>query len=200
MRRNSIWLFVNGIMCWPGSFRLWNAEAVTWFQLRGFQAESIRYLCGPIGRAFRQQSRIDVVTHFLEVYQGRQIHLVGHSNGCDLAVRSLAQSGVRVESLHLVAGACEADFAANGLNEALQSNRLGRCLVYRGGKDRALALAHTLPGRLLGYGTLGLSGPLQVDAGIRDRVGEIVWPAFGHSTCWLPEHSDTTFRHFLPAA
>ena len=124
---------------------------------------------------------------------------MGHSNGADVIVDMLRHfpQCPRIRHLHLVCGATEGDFRKNGLNCAMMLGRVGDVTVYCAGQDRTLRLAHTLPGRLLGYGTMGLTGPLNLLPGIAARVRTGIWPGYGHSDCWADLNFDSTMAAFL---
>lgn len=205
-----ILIFVNGILTWPGNSRDWNSRAVTWVHSSlglchgtrvidlDCRAEKVEYFCGPIGRALGQRKRAAKVIELLDAYLGWDIILVGHSNGAAVILDALQTAGwPRIDSLHLVSAACEAHFDANGLNAALLRDRVKKVCVYCGGCDRALHIAHSLIGRFLGYGVLGLHGPMGVDPDVTDRVGTVTWPNFGHSDCWHPANFNRTMAHFV---
>ena len=164
------------------------------------KAEAFEYFCTPLTRPFREDERAKHFARSLHEYTkaGWKIICVGHSNGCDVILDGLRRADwPRVEALHLVCGACEADFWINGLNNALADDKVGKVFVYCAAKDWALTLAHSLPARLLGYGTLGLHGAQNVYDRVSNRVGELWWKNYGHSTCWQPEHFKNTMTHFI---
>jgi hypothetical protein len=197
----TIYLFVNGIATWPGNFTNWNKRAVTFTHTRTeHRAEAFEYFTTPLTRPFKEDQRTKHFARALREYSklGWQIVCVGHSNGCDVILDGLRRAGwPKVEAIHLVCGACEADFSKNFLNTALRAKWVEKVLVYNAQKDWALPLAHTLPGKILGYGTLGLDGALHIADDVKDRVGQMWWSNFGHSTCWLPDHFNCTMKHFF---
>ena len=197
----TIFLFVNGIATWPGNFTNWNKRAVTCTHTTTeHRAEAFEYFCTPISRPFREDERARHFARAVHEYsrRGWKIICVGHSNGCDVILDGLKRAGwPRVEAIHLVCGACEADFAVNGLNASLYLNKVGSVFVYNAEQDWALPLAHSLPGKLLGYGTLGLNGALHIADSIKDRVVQNWWRDYGHSTCWLPENFKNTMWNFF---
>lgn len=199
MKRTVI-IFVNGIMNFPGDSHGWNYRAVVWTHLSGSPMEPIpvEYFCGPIGRAFGQKKRAQKICELLEAYAGWNIILVGHSNGCAVILKALGMALVypRIQAIHLVSGACEADFNRNGLNEAVEGGKVGKVCVYVAGKDMALRVASHWMGRLLGYGVLGLHGMQNVPASLLDRIGQITQEDFGHSSWWEAEHFDRSMGHF----
>lgn len=160
-----------------------------WFdQNTDDKAIACEYFCTAIFRAFYNRRRAEKLWQQVSAFKkGWSQKIVAHSNGAHVVVDMVRLHTIELAHLHLVCGACEADFNKNGLNRALASGQVKRVTVYTAGKDRALALAHTLPGRLLGYGTLGLHGPLNVLPSVADRVETVrsaPWDEYGHSECW----------------
>lgn len=194
-----IYIYVPGILTFPGSSKNWDGRAVTrTHTVTDYRAEKVEFFVGVISRAFGQKDRADKLRRTLDYYFGWKIILVGHSNGADVITLCLKSFACPIISqVHLVCGACNADFEKNGLNQELRSNKVEGVTVYCAMKDRALSLAHTLPGKLLGYGTLGLAGPTNVDIGVTSRVRVIQWPNFGHSDCWHDDEFDLTMDNFL---
>ena len=94
----------------------------------------------------------------------------------------------RIEELHLISGACESDFNKNGLNENALS--IGKLSVYVAGKDKAMKLADSFFGRLLGYGALGKVGPKNMSR----VVNVIEKPSFGHSSWFSGENINDTMK------
>ena len=197
----TIYLFVNGIATWPGVFTNWNKRAVTFTHTTSEnRAEAFEYFTTPLTRPFKEDQRAKHFARAIKEYSrlGWNIICVGHSNGCDVILDGLKRGGwPTVAAIHLVCGACEADFARNGLNYAIAFGHVGQVFVYNAEQDWALPLAHTLPGKILGYGTLGLDGALHIADNVKDQVHQMWWPQFGHSTCWLPAHFEKTMNHFL---
>ncbi|HVU07650.1 MAG TPA: hypothetical protein VHG89_03810 [Verrucomicrobiae bacterium] len=200
----TIYLFVNGIATWPGNFTNWNKRAVTFTHTRtGNYAESFEYFTTPFTRPFKEDERAKNFARALRDYIafGWKIVCVGHSNGAAVILEGLRRANwPEIAALHLVCAACEADFSKNGLNRALAVGALKKVFVYCAGNDWALKLARTIPGKILGYGTLGLHGALRVDPTVKNRVGELWWDRYGHSTCWLPHHFTATMKHFFANA
>lgn len=199
-----VYIYVNGILTWPGDSKNWNGRAVTWTNISSecTSTEKIEYFCGPIGRAFGQRERARKLYQTATYYRGWEQIIVGHSNGADVILSALRdwQDFPRVSALHLVCGATNADFERNMLNFFMLLGRVEKTYVYVAGKDSALRIAHTIPGKILGYGTLGLHGPLKVDPRLHGRVAVIrdaPWTTYGHSDCWNDQNFDATMRHFV---
>jgi len=194
-------IFIPGIDQWPNDSKLWDGRAATWFNVNAGNVDTDRmdYWCGPITRAFHQQQRIDRAKDVISTYAGKwDITIACHSNGDDITLNALDQlNWPRVEVLHLISGACQADFDKNGLNQALADGKIGKVIVYVAGKDRALAVASTFLGRWLGYGTLGLKGPMNVRDNVASLVQTITKPDYGHSDWFTDENFEATMRGIL---
>jgi len=166
------------------------------------QAEKVEYFCGPVGRAFGQLGRVDKLSRTMSFYHNHKNTVIGHSNGADVVLKCLNdyRDIPLIESVHLVCGACNSDFETNGLNRLLSSGAIDRVVVYIAAKDFMLWLAHTIPGRLLGYGMMGLRGPCNVAENVRHRVKVVrdyPWNDYGHSDCWEDSEFDQTMQNFI---
>ena len=196
---NTIYVFVNGIMTFPGQSKNWTGRAVTWTQVTTqAKADKVEYWAGYLSRVVGQHKRAYKLYRTLAYYRGWNIVLVGHSNGADVITDCLQgfYGLAPIQHVHLVCGACESDFARNGLNMALAERRVGEVSIYCAGKDKALKWAHTWLGRLLGYGCIGLEGPTRVRPALASRVHVIQrgWEDYGHSDCWGDDRFDDTMR------
>lgn len=189
---SKIYIYVNGILTWPGDARNWNGRAVTWTHtMTDHKAEKIEYYVGPISRAFGQKKRAEKLARTLEFYQGWDIVLVGHSNGCDVILDTLrAHPEIRVYELHLISAACETNFGRNGLNARPQLP----VTVWIAQQDRAMKWAALKPARWLGYGIMGKVGAQNVAD--RDRV-QVVIENFGHSDWFSEAELPTTMARIL---
>jgi pimeloyl-ACP methyl ester carboxylesterase len=125
---------------------------------------------------------------------GQNLHLAGHSNGCDiLRLLLLHYPEVKVKTLDFIAAAVDPDFEANGLNEVLCRGQVGRMRIWCSNSDEALYIAKNTGGFLRfmgnligmkwGYGYMGLTGPTKQ----RDMANVICEPPL-----WFPgyRHSD----------
>lgn len=203
MRRDPVYIVVNGILTNPGDARAWTDRAVTFLHSADsvdVQAEKFEYFASALTRRFKQQRHADDLAALIRNYNGREIHLVGHSNGCDLILRALSITHTSIASIHLIAGACDEDFDRNGLNEDLACGQLQHVHVYTSPDDCVLKYAgrasRLLFGWLgLGYGLLGLVGPKFVTRA--ERVWRYDRPGFGHSTWFAEENFANTFNLIL---
>lgn len=192
------YLYVNGILTNPKDTKAWTDRAVIWTESLGkpFTARAYEYFCDAILRRLGQSKRVKDVAAIVEKYDelGFDVCLVGHSNGADIICRLLQDYDLKVKEIHLVAGACERDCNRNGINQALYDDRLDKVFLYCSKMDSALKLArntHWLLGLVgLGYGTMGLEGPvneLKADT-------TVIWRDLDHSECWDEKHFDETLR------
>ena len=205
----TIYIAVNGIATWPGDARNWNKRFVTWINLdaehyaAGDRAENDEYFTTAATVWIHARDRAKAFADLLDQFYGWRIIVVAHSNGCHVAVDALKiATSVKIDALHLVAGAVDGNFRRNGLNWALKKGQVGRVVVYRGGKDWAMRLCSTLAGKALfgvylGDKPLGLAGAQDVDQFIEtDRVREVFEPTYGHSSWWADENFDATMKLF----
>jgi len=187
--RPVIHIFVNGILTRPGESDNWTGKAVTWTHLwTERRAEKIEYFSGLFTRTLLEGVRARKVAKTLSYYlaAGFEIHLAGHSNGCDVILDALRMlNWPRIETLNLISAACSADCNRNGINEAADS--IGRLTVWIGEKDLALGLAGTKTGWLLGFGNLGLVGPKNTT-----RPIEVIREACGHGDWFNDARFDLT--------
>ncbi len=198
-----VYIVVNGILTNPGDARAWTDRIVTWLHSHAHvdvQAEKFEYFASALTRRLRQQRHADELAALIRNYAGRKIHLVGHSNGCDLIIRALKVTHTEIASVHLIAAACDEDFDRNGLNEDLTCEQLGCVHVYTSPDDGVLKYlgrtSRALLGWLgLGYGLLGLVGPKFVTRA--ERVWRYDRPGFGHSTWFAEEHFVETVNLIL---
>lgn len=87
---------------------------------------------------------------------GREISIVAHSNGCDIAqktARELARRGVEIEALVLIAGAAQSDVDKSGIADLFRRGFVERAIAYSSPRDRAVSNVLIWP-----YGHLGSRG------------------------------------------
>lgn len=174
------YIFINGILSNPGDENGWTDRAESWIEANTEDtATRHEYCCGVVTRRFFQNERVRKLENVAKRYLGDKLVLVGHSNGCDIIERFVRRGVYPCHEIHLIAAASEHDFEANGLNEALKKNKVGKVYVYWSPNDSVLKQARWTRGILkyvgLGYGHLGLVGPFNVNKDVIDRVHNIQW-------------------------
>jgi len=188
---NQVFLFVNGILTRPGASENWTARAVTWTHIHTpFKAEKVEYFTSVLARPLHNRHRSEKLAHTLDFYlrNGFEVTIAAHSNGADVALDALqSRAWPKIKALHLISAANEADFDKNGLNKSL--DRIADLHVWIAEKDWALALASTLPGKLLGYGTLGRRGPVNARRPVNVRRA-----SFGHGDWFAPDQLDHSMQ------
>jgi len=193
----TVYIYIPGILSRPGAAYNWCGRAVTWTHINhpNVQAEKVEYFTRALTRPFGQKARAHKLQRVMQFYSAYDydIHLVGHSNGCDVivdALRAMMDDGAvtpNIRSMHLVSAACERDFDRNGLN--LWIDKIGRIVIYIAEHDRALTAAGTYIGRLLGYGTLGKHGAVN-----NQKPVDYVRRDIGHLDWWKRNRFDATMR------
>jgi hypothetical protein len=200
-----IFLLEAGINNIPDSWRDWPNRAIPWFhENTDWFAQSVFYACSALDvfvhEKRRTQSFADLVTQYAQ--SNWQIDCAGHSNGTRVIVGGLQLAKwPQIQTLHLICGACGADFERNGLNGALKDRRIKKVFCYVAGQDWAMRVENLAGKGLFNIGwkdqPLGLHGPKNVADSVLDRVQTILtrpWDQFEHSGCWLPCNFDRTLR------
>lgn len=193
---------INGILARPGRADGWTDRAVTLGHLYlGTRQEKFEHFSGVLTRHLWQEKRAKGLAELADRYlrRGFAVYLRGHSNGCDVICRCLRflEHGP-IAGVQLIAAACEADFEANGLNLALLDGRLRKAVLCCSPDDRALWLARASHPLLNvfsnGYGSLGFSGPMNVNDAIEHRVTTHWQPGFDHGDWLTPARLLWTMR------
>jgi predicted alpha/beta hydrolase family esterase len=191
---DDIFIFVNGILTWPGNSRNWTGRAVThYLSKKSLKAERVEYFAGVVGKRFWQRRRAKKLAKKISFYTDRNgkphhIHLVGHSNGCDVIIDALRiiknewGSRPNIATIHFISSAAESDFNKNGLNSY---EKIDKVFIWIAGKDTAMRYAGTYLGKLLSYGTMGRDGATNLVKGLIN-VSTITEPDFGHGS-WFNE-------------
>lgn len=192
-----IYVFVNGILTFPGLSANWTGRAVTWCINRRRFAEKVEYWVGPISRVLGQKYRARKLAKTLWYYLTDtpwRVRLVAHSNGNNVVVNALRYLQYPyIDELHMVAPACPANFDVTMLNYMLRNGRIGRLFIYQGKNDVPVKVAgkSVIARKILGYGGLGRANELEmnIDPSIRDKVEIRQWEG-GHSIFFQPENID----------
>lgn len=193
----TIFLYVNGILNFPGSAENWTGRAVTYTHLTTeARAEKVEYLSfATISRLMGQRNRSLKLARTLAFYSGWEVNLVAHSNGCAVALDALRYlEWPHINRLVFFSPACERDCLKNGITQAQHSGILKSFEVHIAGKDGALRAASSVFGRLFGYGTMGLKGPC---SHLPDRTLVQTQSEWGHSDWWKDWNFPWTMRQIL---
>lgn len=191
-------IFVNGILSSPEDVEAWTDRAVEWVNNNtDYKADKMEYKSGVLTRRWYQSQRVKNLQKMCKSYLGDRILIVAHSNGADIIQRMINKGIPRVHELHLIAAAAEHDFRKNGYNRALKNNHVEKIFIYASPVDEALKKAQ-LSTRLfgwlgLGYGYLGLVGPLFIDPSVQDKV-VVHTENMAHSQWFSKKHFDITMR------
>lgn len=119
------------------------------------------------------------------------LHFVAHSNGCDIAlktVRRLADRGIRTETVILTGSVTEPDVEKSGVAELVDSGMLGTAFAYCSADDVPLKVPLKWPYKSLGCEGWKLNGRSYEDPRIRTR-----WFAGGHGAYFCVGRRKTVF-------
>ena len=189
-KKKRVYIYVNGVLNFPGKSNNWTGRAVTWTQINSsHKAEKVEYYVGPISRIFGQKKRSRKLLKTISYYTSPawEIVLVGHSNGANVIMNALKQMKYprdQIKAIHLFSPAAPRNFEKNGLNKAGVP-----VFVYIGGKDKALKLSSGV-GRFLGYGALGKDGAREATCPVRHFITD----HFGHSSWWCDDQMTSTMK------
>jgi len=212
----TIFLVAPGINNWGsifGDFRDWPTLFSLWINrnLPGARSHAFFYFTTFLTVGLMENHRARSFGRLIKAYtsSGFRVHGVGHSNGTRVWLSGLRYAGwPKIETLHLLNGACDADCGRNGLVSALTSMRIKKVFTYIGGRDNAMKIEDTLLGRRLfglrGDPPLGLGGPTHVPDWMKGtRVIEVCdepWGNYGHSDALLKKNFDATMRQIVANA
>lgn len=202
-------IFINGILTNPGDAFAWTDDAVRWFNKNASERVSpdkFEYYTPALLRRITIDKNVRDLVQTIAEYAsdldpGQRLHLVGHSNGCELIARALQLTPARFASVHLISGAVERDFTNNGLGRKLEIGQVGAVFCYCSRGDKVLKYL-ARPSQVfhflgLGYGDLGARGPSGIGDQISDRV-ETTWSeTFGHSDWFAVENFYDTMHSVL---
>lgn len=198
----TIYIAERGVLGWETIFGEWkqwpNLSVAWWHNNTPHKAQTLTYFIGPILAGLTRRWRAKQFCKLLAQYEGWRIILVAHSEGTATGLLALKLAHYPpVEEIHLVCGACNADYGRNGLNHAVALNRAKKIFIYIAGKDKAMKLEDTYLGSLCfglqcGGTPMGLRGPENMTPEAARRTTIRKWPTFGHSDCFTPFHFDDT--------
>lgn len=205
-------IVINGILAWPGNSHGWTDRAVTlihqlarWFPCPVI-AEKYEYFRGVLFRWLWRQELVDDIAGQMDSYHagGDRVCVVAHSNGCDLALRAVRDTGARGVVLHLIAGAADPDFEANGLNRLIENGTVARVHWWRCGRDVALnwlaPATRFATAKRAGFqsgGAIQDESNYRIDQSVRSKVAFHDFPDLGHSDLLSVERLERTLAKIL---
>lgn len=182
--------FIPGIFQHPAGNDDWSDRACDYVEAHcpGDFARDYEYRCG-IFKTPGQARRCARVRDYLNAFADCDRIVTGHSNGCDIALKTLATNPlIKVKALHLVAAATPAHCGTNGLNEIARRGQVQEVHLYVSKNDRILLagwLSYELFGWVgRGFGDLGLEGPLNIGPDLAPILTIHQDDTMGHSD-WL---------------
>jgi len=197
-------LFINGILTMPGNSRAWTDKAVQWFNRNAPEnavSDKFEYYSPALLRRLYQDGHAADLAEVISEYAGARIHLVAHSNGCDLIARALRPTSTQIHTIHLISAALERDFELNGMGERITRGQIHRiyCLCSKGDKVLGVLARATQVATLglLGYGDLGCRGAKKP---VPPRVHHYWRDTMGHSDWFNPSNFTTTMDEILTQA
>lgn len=203
----TIYIFERGIMGWEsifGDWKNWPNQAIVWIHKNTFyRAQTLTYFCGPILAGLTRNWRSKQFAKLLDQYRGWRIILVAHSEGTATGLLAWKKAGYPfIDELHLICGAANSDCQRNGINHAVQLGRVRKIIAYVAGRDDAMRLEDTYVGSACfglqcGGTPLGLKGPENQTSAAKSLTTVKLWRNYGHSTCFLPSHFDSTMREIV---
>ncbi len=158
------YVLLPGVRSDPRDWANWAPRMATEINLlTSAKADEFRYMAFALTPKARQEERAEYVRSLAQrAYSaGYDVVLVGHSNGCEVIRQALEGLPPIVHSVHLIAGATEADMELAGWNRFLRKGIVGHLFIYKGTRDRVLQWI-AAAGAFLGYGRLGWLGPKNI--------------------------------------
>jgi pimeloyl-ACP methyl ester carboxylesterase len=205
-----VYIFVCGILTRRASSNNWTGKAVTHSIVKkNVFAEKIEYFVTPILRAFGQNRRIEKLRSTLNWYinNGFKVILICHSNGGDVALKALKKERwPRIEKVILFS-------PATNRNLGYLKNELGRNIgflkILIGKKDLPLKTVNflikitnflsfgLLKDWIIGYGTLGINGPIGIPPEKDPYVLTLEFDDYGHSDWFSDENFEKTMSEIV---
>ena len=143
------YIFVPGVLSYPGSSRAWTDRGVTWINKRMTcdAAEKFEYLALPVTRNLLAARRAAELAAKIDEYPVESfcLVLVGHSFGCELIRLALQQSQRAANFVHLFAPAVPSEPRRHRLKALVSGGKIGFLNLYISGRDRVLT-GHFLGG------------------------------------------------------
>lgn len=169
--------------------------------LRDVKVEKRDYVASPIApwNVFVKNRRIahgladELALHYPSLTrEPPALHFVAHSNGCDIAMKTvqiLAARGIRTETVILTGSVTDPDIERSGIAKLILDEKLGKAFAYCSGRDLPLRLPLKWP-----YKNLGVTG-WQSKGHLFDapRIKTRRFPTFGHGDYFADANRMATF-------
>jgi hypothetical protein len=163
----------------------WSRKNLGWTNprlARGLEAETLELL----------------TNHALGTVSDRPIHFLSHSNGTDIALRTiklLAERNIITDTFIAIGSVLKPDIEKNGIADLLDDGRLRKAVAYCSTRDRAIGFASWFPGPYSGLGVKGwqVGGQAYESPSVRTHWRN----EFGHGTWFEPAHIEQTFKTAL---
>ena len=196
-----------GINSQPESWSDWPNRVIPIVNLRqDWRAQATFYATTALTVGINEEERVETTADILKAYSGVETHAWGHSNGTRVILDGWKAAGCpKLATVHLLCGACDSDFDANGINTGLIGGEIGNVFVYVADCDHAMRIENTFAGRTVfglppSHAPLGLAGPKNVAPAVQDRVHLFAWTGYDHSTCWDANHFGSTITQVMTLA
>lgn len=188
----SAYVFVPGVLNYPGSASKWTDRAVTQINSRPAceasceVAEKFEYLALPATRNLLAARRAAELAALIDRYPIANFSLVlaGHSFGCELIRLALQQSKRPANFVHLFAPAIPAEPRRHRLKSLIVSGKIGFLNVYVSRRDRVLT------GHFLG----GISPEAVREQFADEHHTTVVDRNFGHCGWFSAANFDSSLR------
>lgn len=181
------YIFVPGVLSYPGSARNWTDRAVTWIHNRQTCecAEKFEYLALPATRNLLTARRASELARLIDGYpvEAFSLVVVGHSYGCEIVRRALQQSKRPANFVHLIAPAVPTEPRHHRLKGLVTRGQIGFLNIYVSERENVLT------DRFLG----GIAAAAIAKQFKDEHHTRVVGRRFKHST-WF---SKTNFEHTM---
>ncbi len=182
------YIFVPGVLSYPGSARAWTDRAVTWINKRMTcdAVDKFEYLALPVTRNLLAAHRAAELAAKIDEYpiESFSLILVGHSFGCELIRLALQQSKRPANIVHLFAPAVPAEPRRHRLKALVTAGKIGFLNLHISNRDRVLT-GHFLGG--ISSKAVRLQFQDEHHTTVEDRN-------FGHSTWFETANFEATMR------
>ncbi len=180
------YIFVPGILNYPGRPTAWTDRAVTWVHTNTDSvAEKYEYMAFPLSRRIKALQRANGLAELMDHYDSYKYELIiaAHSNGCEVTRLALGIAKRHVNRLILMAPAIPA--IRHGLLDQLGLGRIVRLSLLIATEDKFLA-SRFLGGRPVSQ--------IKAVFGVAARAGVLFVPG-GHSTFFTQANFEQSMQY-----